>query len=37
MIYEVGLEVVYLLSFLPNKLASPGVCSGDLVLVGLTP
>jgi hypothetical protein len=34
----VGLEVVYLLfySFLAN-MAGPGVCFGDLVLVGLTP
>ena len=37
MICEMGLEVVYLLLFLPNNLAGLGVCSGDLILVGLTP
>ena len=36
MICRMGLEVVYLLLFLPNNLAGPGVCSRDLILVGLT-
>ncbi len=37
MICEMGLNVVYLLLFLPNNLAGLGVCSKDLIPVGLTP